>query len=136
LASKNFAPVSPFFQKKEGTIRGGCVWIVRITYFHSSGSFILTQKQKVNYTSYHHYYFPVPLEGPRATEKGTYDASELEVACTRVHRASASSSVRSVLCPDLSNSSSDFSSGKCNTVATNVERDPQRTPLAAPPLWT
>jgi hypothetical protein len=63
--------------------------------------------------------------------RGTYDTSELEATCTQVQRAFASTSVRSALRPDLSSSISDLSSGKCDTVATNVEWDPQRTPLAA-----
>jgi hypothetical protein len=40
-------PFSLFsLQKNEGTRGGGCVWIARITCFHLSGSFVLTQKQK------------------------------------------------------------------------------------------
>jgi hypothetical protein len=76
-----------FFQKKEGTIGGGCVWIMQITYFHSSRSFMLTQKQEVNYTNYHCYYSPAPSGGPQATEEGAYDASESEDARTQVQRA-------------------------------------------------
>jgi hypothetical protein len=53
----------------------------RITYFHPSKSFIFTQKQKVNYTSYHHY-SPASLGGLRATEEGTHDASESKATRT------------------------------------------------------
>jgi hypothetical protein len=62
LASKNFAPVF-LFSKREGTIGGGCFWIAQITCFHSSESLLLTQKQNVNDTSYHRYYYPVPSGG-------------------------------------------------------------------------
>jgi hypothetical protein len=85
------APLFPFafFQKKEGTIGGGCAWVARITYFfHSSGAFIFT-KQKVNNTYYDHYYSPTPLGESWATEKGMSDASESEAALTRGQRASA-----------------------------------------------
>jgi hypothetical protein len=37
---------SLFFQKKEGMMGGGWVWIALISCSHSSGSFVLTQKQK------------------------------------------------------------------------------------------
>jgi hypothetical protein len=50
---------------------------------------------------------------------------------TRVQRASTSSSVWPTLRLSLSTSSSVFSSGKCDTTATNAERDPQQTLLAA-----
>jgi hypothetical protein len=69
--------------------------------------------------SYHHY-SPVPSGELQETEKGTCDASEYEVVRTQVQRASASSSVRFVLCSDLSTSSS----GKYDTTATSAERDP------------
>jgi hypothetical protein len=47
LASEKFAPISLLFQRKEGIIRGGYVWIARITYFFNSPeSFTLKQKQK------------------------------------------------------------------------------------------
>jgi hypothetical protein len=54
-----------------------------MTCFHSSRSFMLTQKQKVNYISYHRYYSPVSSGGPRAIEKGTYDTNEFEAMRTR-----------------------------------------------------
>jgi hypothetical protein len=66
---------------KEGTIGGGCIRIARITYFHSSGSFIFT-KQKVNST-YYHYYAPVSSGRSWATEEGMSDASESEAVSTR-----------------------------------------------------
>jgi hypothetical protein len=50
---------------------------------------------------------------------------------TQVQRACASASVRSALRPDPSNSSLGFSSGKYDTAATNTEKDPEQTPLAA-----
>jgi hypothetical protein len=93
--------------------------------------FVLTQKQKLNYTSYHRCYSPAPSGGLQAIEEGTYDTSESKSSRTRVQRASASWSVRSTLPSDPSSSSSDFSSGKCNMAATNAEWDPQRTSLAA-----
>jgi hypothetical protein len=46
LVSIKNAHVFLFFPKKEGTTGCNCVWIARITCFHSSGSFILKQKQK------------------------------------------------------------------------------------------
>jgi hypothetical protein len=85
-------------------------------------SFILTQKQKINYTSYHHY-SPKPSGGLRATEEGTYDASKSEAVRTRVQRASTSSSVRSALCLDCSTSSSVFNYEKYDSAATNAEHD-------------
>jgi hypothetical protein len=48
-----------------------------------------------------------------------------------VQRASTYSSVRSVLHPDPSSSSSVSNSEKCNRVVGNANRVPQRTPLAA-----
>jgi hypothetical protein len=41
--------------------------------------FVPTQKQNVNYTSYHRYYSPTLSGGLREIEEGTYDASESEV---------------------------------------------------------
>jgi hypothetical protein len=70
----------PFFQKREGTIGGGCVWIARITCFHLFRPFVLTQEQKINYTSYHRYYNLVPSGGLWATNEGTCDVGESEVA--------------------------------------------------------
>jgi hypothetical protein len=87
-------------------------------------SFILTQRQKVNYASYHRYYSPAPLGGPQATEQGTYNASESKAMCTQVQRASGSSLVRSTLRLDLSHSRSSFGSRKCDTEVTNTGRDP------------
>jgi hypothetical protein len=100
-------------------------------FFIHSDFFVLTQRQKVNYASYHRYYSPAPLRAPRATKEGTYDTSEFEATRTRVQRSFASSSVRSALRLDPSNCGSGFSYGKCAMVATNIEWDPQRTPLAA-----
>jgi hypothetical protein len=80
--------------------------------------------------SYHHY-SPTPSGGLWATKEGTCDANESEAACTQIQRASSSSSVKSVLCPDQSTSSLVFNSRKCDTAATNVELEPQWTPLAA-----
>jgi hypothetical protein len=112
------------FLKKEGTIAGGCVCIAQITCFHSSGSFILTQKQTVNHTSYHRNYSLASSGGPQAAEEGIYDGSKSEAVRTQVQRASASFFVRPALHLDLSSSTSDVSSKKCDTAATNVERDP------------
>jgi hypothetical protein len=50
---------------------------------------------------------------------------------TQDQRAPTSSSISPTLRLDLSTSKSVSSSGKCDTVATNAERDPQQTPLAA-----
>jgi hypothetical protein len=109
LTSKKFAPIFFLFsQKNEETIGGGCVWITQITYFHPSRFFVLTKRQKVNYTSYHHYYSPAPSGGPQATKEGTNGASKSEAVHTQVQRASSSSSVMSVLHPDPSSSNSDF----------------------------
>jgi hypothetical protein len=58
-------------------------WIMQITCFHSSGSFILT-KQMVNHTDYHWYYYLALLGGLQATEGGTHDASEFDAAHTQV----------------------------------------------------
>jgi hypothetical protein len=80
--------------------------------------------------SYHHYY-AAPSGGLQATEGGTCDASESEGTHTWIQWASASSSIKSVLHPDPSTSSSVFNYGKCDTGATNVERHPQWTLLAA-----
>jgi hypothetical protein len=46
-------------------------------------SFALTQKQKINNTSYPRYYSPTLLGGLQATEEGTYDAGESELTHTR-----------------------------------------------------
>jgi hypothetical protein len=73
--------------------------------------------------SYHHY-SPVLSGGLPASEEGTCNASESEAARTRIHRASASSSIESTLCSDPSTFSSVFNSGKCDTMTTNAEWDP------------
>jgi hypothetical protein len=62
--------------------------MVQITFFHLSGSFLLTREQKINDVSYHHYHSPVPLGGLWAIEGRTCDASESEAAHTQVQRAS------------------------------------------------
>jgi hypothetical protein len=51
--------------------------------------------------------------------------TQSEAARTQVQRASASSSIRSALCPDPSTSKSVFSSEKCDMVAVDVEQDPR-----------
>jgi hypothetical protein len=84
----------------------------------------------VNHTSYHRNYSLTSSGGPWAAEEGTYDGSKSEAVRTQVQRTSASFFVRPALHPDLSSSTSDFSSKKCDTMATNVERDPWRTILA------
>jgi hypothetical protein len=97
-------------------------------FFHLDLSY-LHKTKRINYTSYHHY-SPVSSGGLQAIEEGTYDTSKSEAACTRVQRATALSSIRSALCPDPSTSRSVFNSGKCDTVVTNAEPDPQWTLLA------
>jgi hypothetical protein len=87
-------------------------------------SFLLTQEQKINDVSYHRYYYPVPSGGMWATEGRTCDASEFEVARTRVHKASTSSSIRSTLHPDPSSSNLASSSEMCDKAVTNIDRVP------------
>jgi hypothetical protein len=77
-------------------------------FFHSFGFFILTQKRKVNYTSYRSYYSPTPSGEPWATEQGTFYSSESEAALIQAQRASA----RFALRPDPSNPSLVFCSEK------------------------
>jgi hypothetical protein len=69
---------------------------------------------------------PCRQEGCEQPKKDTYNAIKSKATRTQVQRASASSSVRSMLRPDLRTSRSVFSSGKCDTVATNAEWDPSR----------
>jgi hypothetical protein len=57
------------------------------------------------------------------------NASESEATRTQGQRASAWSSVRFTLCPDLNSSSSDSNSQKLDKMATNVDRVPHRTLL-------
>jgi hypothetical protein len=83
----------------------------------------------MTYTSYHHY-SPTMSGGLHATEEGMCDSSESTVARTQVQTASTSPSVKPALRPDPSTSRSASGSGKCDTTATNAERDPQRTLLA------
>jgi hypothetical protein len=127
--SRKFAPIFYLFQKKEWTIGDGCVRIARITYFHSSGSFVFT-KQKVNNTDYY-YYYPESSGGSQTIKEGTSDANESEAMLTKGQMESASSSIRPTFCPNPRSSNSDFSSGKCDKAATNAGQAPQRTPLAA-----
>jgi hypothetical protein len=70
--------------QRERIIRGDCVWIVQITFFHLSESFLLTREQKINDVSYHHYYSLTSSGGFRATEGRTCDASEFDAAHTQV----------------------------------------------------
>jgi hypothetical protein len=97
--------------------------------FQSFGLAILT-KEKDNKSNYR-YYSSASSEGSRANEEGTSNASKSEATLTKGQRASAWSSLMYAFCPDLSNSSSDFSSGKWDKAATNVDRVPHRTPFAA-----
>jgi hypothetical protein len=101
-----------------------------LIFFHPNLSY-LHKSKKINCTSYHYYPLPMPSGGLRAIKEGAYNASKFEAARTWVQRASASSFVRSTLRPNPSTSRLVFSSGKCDTVATNAKRDPQWTPLAA-----
>jgi hypothetical protein len=59
----------------------------------------------------YHDYSPMPSGGLWETEEGTCNTSESEAARTRVQRASSSSTIKSVLRPDPSTSSS----RKCRT---------------------
>jgi hypothetical protein len=77
------------YSKRKEIIGGSCVWNAQITYFHSSMSFLLTQKQKVSDKGNHCYYSPASSGGQRATEGGTCDASESEAGHTQDYRASA-----------------------------------------------
>jgi hypothetical protein len=69
----------------------------------------------------------MPSGGLRAAEEATCDASKSEAMHTLVQRASTLSFVKSTLHPDLSTKN-------CDTVATNIEWDPQRTPLVGAAL--
>jgi hypothetical protein len=89
----------------------------------------LNKRKRTTYISYHHY--STSSGGSHATEEGMCDANDSEATHTQVQRASASSSIKPALCPELSTSRLVFSSGKCDTVATSTEQAPQRTPLAA-----
>jgi hypothetical protein len=80
--------------------------------------------------SYHHYY-PTLSGRLWATDEGICNTSETEAMRTQVQSAPASSSIKSTLHLDLSTSSSTSTSGKCNTIATSIERDPHRALLAA-----
>jgi hypothetical protein len=93
-----------------------------LIFFHSDLSY-LHKSKRINYTSYHHPP-PVPSGWLRATILRAYDANKSEAARTWVQRASASSSITSVLCPDSSTSRSVFSTRKCDTVAINREQTP------------
>jgi hypothetical protein len=81
-------------------------------FFIHSDFFVLTQKRKVNYTSYRSYYSPTPSGEPWATKRGTFYCSESEAALIQAQRASASSSARFALRPDPSNPSLVFCSEK------------------------
>jgi hypothetical protein len=100
-----------------------------IDIIHSDRSY-LNKCKRIIYMSYHHY-SPTLSGELRATKEGTCDTSESKATCTRVQRAPPSSSIKSVLRPDLSTSSSASSSGEFDTTASNAERDTQRAPLAA-----
>jgi hypothetical protein len=78
-----------------------------------------------------HYYFFASSGGSRANEEGTSDANESEAMLTKGQRVSTWLSLRSASRPDPSNSSSDFSSVKCDKAVTNAGRLPHQTPLAA-----
>jgi hypothetical protein len=73
-------------KEREKITRGDCICSLQKP-FHLSGFSLLTQEQKKNDVSYQHYY-TVPSGGPRATDKGTYDANKFEAGRTLVQRAS------------------------------------------------
>jgi hypothetical protein len=94
------------------------------------GSYLHKSKKKKNDKNYHHCSIPTPTGGSWATDKGVYDINESDAWRAWVQRASTSSCVRSALRPDPSSSSLVPNSGKCDRAATNIDRVPQRTPLA------
>jgi hypothetical protein len=87
-------------------------------------------QKRDNKSNYRCYCF-TSCRGSRANVEGTSDASKFKATLTKGHRASTSSSLWSTVHPDPSNSSSDFSSGKCEKAATNADRVPHWTLVTA-----
>jgi hypothetical protein len=130
LPSKKICTCFPYSQKGRMVNRRWlCLDRANNLFFIRPNFFVLTQKQKVNYTSYRCYSSPVLKGEPWATEEGTLDTSESEAALTWAQRTSASSSARFTLHLDPSSPSLVFSSRKCNKAATNVDQAPQQTPI-------
>jgi hypothetical protein len=67
---------------------------------------------------------PALSGGLQAIKEGTCDANESEATRTWIQRDSASPSVKSAFCLDLSTSSSVFSCGKSDTAATSAKWNP------------